>query len=104
MRYIAVYKYGSYLSNDPDIYTIEKDTGHDYLMNVRTHKISFRDANIIPSGIYYARGTYIIPETDPWFNYFVFQQQLKRTLKEIDAGDISHKLVTAFSKHLQSLI
>ena len=107
MRYIAIFKHGFYLTQQRDIYTIEKDTGHDYLMNVRTHRISFTGAKIMPSGIYYDRGYYIIPETDPWFNYFIFKQQLIHSLREMDvAGDISisYKLVQALSKHLQKLI
>ena len=90
------------MSTNPSVYTIEKDTDHDYLMNTKTYEISFREAELLPSGIYYDSGTYIIPETDPWFNYFVFEKTYDREFT--NKSDYFRKAIIAFADHLQTLI
>jgi len=115
MRYIAIHKHHNTqfypskggLNKPIDIYVIEQDTGHGYLMNVKTNEISFREAKLKPSGIYYEDGTYIIPETDSWFNYFLLEEKILNSKfgKVVDiTKPIYYQSYNAFAAHMQKLI
>ena len=105
MRYIAIHTNGAGgLDDDKTIYTIENDTGHGYLVDVKTNKISYREAVLKPSGAYYGDNTYIIPETDPWFNYFVFERAILSSPNKIDVTDTKYYVIYyAFKSHVAKL-
>lgn len=115
MRYIAIHKQHNtqfYPSKDGlnkplSIYVIEQDTGYGYLMDVKTNEISFREAKLKPSGIYYEYGTYIIPETDPWFNYFLLEEKILSSEfgKVVSIiTPVYYQSYNAFTAHMQKLI
>ena len=70
MRYIPIYRASDIVYTSSDVYY--EDGG--YFISAKTNIIAYREAQPIKGGAYKTEDGILIPETDPFFNYFVLER------------------------------